>query len=291
MQILTPQRFETVRSLVGHITPEDLRYVDSYVATRLCAFLPVGGRCGYAVTPEHTHNGYMFVINYDARTKVMIGERAVTSRPDSLFCLSPQIPHHEVQDYLPPRYCALVVDAPYFEALCRMHGIATPHFDGEIFDVHESTKSLLNHFLASCAETDAPRAMHDALAESLTHALIRNTHAPEAVLQMSSKRRINDAVAHLHAHYTHDLPLGDLAESAGLSVSHFRRIFKEEMGMGAHDYLLHLRLRHAKKMLAAGRHSVTEAAMASGFNSPSYFARRFREAFGEPPATYLKRFK
>ena len=41
-----------IRRLVGAITKEQLRYVDCFVARDIALFMPVGGPCFYALTPN-----------------------------------------------------------------------------------------------------------------------------------------------------------------------------------------------------------------------------------------------
>ena len=52
---------ESIQSLVGNITEENLKYVDSYVNQHLGIFIPSVGFCEYAISPDHTHPAYSFV--------------------------------------------------------------------------------------------------------------------------------------------------------------------------------------------------------------------------------------
>ena len=63
----------------------------------------------------------------------------------------------------------------------------------------------------------------------------------------------------------------------------YRRI-KAETGKAPADFLREQRLEAARSMLADGRGNVGQVAVATGFNSISYFSRRFRERFGITPA-------
>jgi len=53
-----PVELNNIHALVGAVENDDLIYVDGYLTKNLGIFLPVGGACGYAVTPEHTHPSY-----------------------------------------------------------------------------------------------------------------------------------------------------------------------------------------------------------------------------------------
>ncbi|WP_345972013.1 AraC family transcriptional regulator [Sulfurimonas diazotrophicus] len=291
MQTISPEALRTIRSLVGDVTEEQLRFVDAYVSPEFCAFIPVGGQCGYAVTPEHEHPAYMFVIQYDEATQVVLEGRRLTPKPRHLFCLSPRIAHHEVQNYLPPRYCAIFVNPGSFESVYGQYRDDPVAFNGEMFDLDEGIQPLLQLFMQSCREQARPLAA--SLAQSLTHLIVRNTLStfPAERESVSLQGRINAAVEYIHLHYAYELEQRTLAEVAGVSVSHFGRLFRSALGMSAGDYLLRVRLQHVKKVLESGKTSVTDAALGAGFNSASYMARRFKAAFGETPSEYASRFK
>ena len=51
-----------IKSLVGDISFENLKYVDYSVTEKFGIFVPSTGFCEYAITPNHTHPGYMINI-------------------------------------------------------------------------------------------------------------------------------------------------------------------------------------------------------------------------------------
>jgi AraC family transcriptional regulator len=294
MQSITTEEFSAIEKVVGPITRDDLRYVDSFVSRQLCVFMPVGGNCGYAVTPDHSHPGYMFVINYDDHTRVVIGTKSHTSEPGNLFCLSPGIAHHEVQHYLPPRYSAIFVERAFFEQVYAHYNPVPPCFGGENVPLDAETKELMQRFSGEYAANGGSHTgMLDALAAALTHQIVRNiTGGCEPTPQhLATKNRLNSVIEQIHLRYPYPVTVDELAETAGLSPSHFRRLFKEEVGMSPGRYLLQVRLEQAKRLLAAGEHTVTETAIATGFNSASYLSRCFKSEYAETPAAYLQRFK
>ena len=71
----------------------------------------------------------------------------------------------------------------------------------------------------------------------------------------------------------------ELATEAGLSESRFLHLFRDELGTSLRRYRIWVRLVHAGTAIAAGA-NLTEAAMKSGFASPSHLADRFKTTFG-----------
>lgn len=84
--------------------------------------------------------------------------------------------------------------------------------------------------------------------------------------------------------------VASLGALVGWSENHYSLRFREEMGTSPMRYLLRLRLERARAALLAEPHRrVSEIAYATGFNSLSYFSRRFREAYGAVPGRYRER--
>ncbi|WP_321415034.1 helix-turn-helix transcriptional regulator [uncultured Desulfobacter sp.] len=74
-----------------------------------------------------------------------------------------------------------------------------------------------------------------------------------------------------------------LAATSGMSRSKFYRCFKQIFGHSPLDHLRSHRLHLAKHFLIRGRHNVTEAAYAVGYNNVSHFTKIFTAQFGVLP--------
>lgn len=82
------------------------------------------------------------------------------------------------------------------------------------------------------------------------------------------------------------LCLDDVAGSVGLSPFHFLRLFRRELGVTPHQYLLRARVRHAAQLLLDTRLPVTEVAYRVGFGDLSNFVRTFHKLVGCPPLRF-----
>lgn len=87
----------------------------------------------------------------------------------------------------------------------------------------------------------------------------------------------------LHGRSSGPVSLEEAARSAALSPYHFHRAFRQVHGVTPHAYLTGLRMARAKDLLHRG-HSVLEACIDCGFQSPTSFSRLFRSHFGVPPS-------
>jgi AraC family transcriptional regulator len=80
--------------------------------------------------------------------------------------------------------------------------------------------------------------------------------------------------------------LKDLADCAGLSLSHFSFRFRASTNQSPHQYMLRLRVERSKELLTDHRLSVLDVGLEVGFRNQQHFATVFRNAVGVPPSVY-----
>lgn len=121
---------------------------------------------------------------------------------------------------------------------------------------------------------------------------ILGTLAFESTAQLpGGSRRMNEAKQYIDKNYgSRELSVGFLAEQAGISQVHFRKVFREQFGMAPLAYIRSLRLKNAKTLLKTGYYTVTETAEKCGFDSLSYFCSEFHRFTGTTPGEYLKKY-
>jgi AraC-like DNA-binding protein len=89
----------------------------------------------------------------------------------------------------------------------------------------------------------------------------------------------------LHEHMDGNLGLDELAEVAGIDRFRLTRLFQRAFGTSPHAYLVRLRLRAARRLLATGR-TPAQVAAEVGFADQSHLGRWFRRAYRMTPAAY-----
>ncbi len=85
----------------------------------------------------------------------------------------------------------------------------------------------------------------------------------------------------------------DAFVSMNYSEGHFRKLFREQMGMTPVNYLTKLRLEYAKKLLEENSPNggkVSYVAHRSGFYDQRYFSRLFKTRYKITPQQYRKQF-
>ncbi|HDR9090962.1 AraC family transcriptional regulator [Burkholderia vietnamiensis] len=91
----------------------------------------------------------------------------------------------------------------------------------------------------------------------------------------------------LHMRMDGNPGLDELAELAGVDRFRLTRLFQRAYGTSPHAYLVRLRLRAARRLLAAGR-TPAQAAADVGFADQSHLGRWFRRAYRMTPAAYRR---
>ena len=81
-----------------------------------------------------------------------------------------------------------------------------------------------------------------------------------------------------------DHSLEVMAADAGLTPSHFCRVFKKATGITPHQYVMKARLDRAQEMLGSSELSIATIADQLGFTSQSHFTRAFRQYTGQTPS-------
>lgn len=100
---------------------------------------------------------------------------------------------------------------------------------------------------------------------------------------------IEHTIDYMVNHYHKPLTLQDLAQIAGLSVSHYSRLFKRYAGYSPIDYLTHLRMDRAKELLVLSDYKLKGIAKSVGYNDEFYFSRMFKKVVGMSPSEFAKK--
>jgi AraC family transcriptional regulator len=103
-------------------------------------------------------------------------------------------------------------------------------------------------------------------------------------------RRLRRTLEFIEAHLSEELSLSRLAETAGMSVSHFRAGFRESVGTAVHQYVIERRVECAKSLLMREGQTIAEIALASGFTHQSHLARHMQRSTGLSPLQMKRMF-
>ena len=134
----------------------------------------------------------------------------------------------------------------------------------------------------------------DSVEQAMAVALVKDRavrHRPVQIyrggLGSARLRRIKELV---HVKMEDDLSLEEMAQSVGLSTSHFARMFRKSTGETPHQFVLRQRIERAKAMLRAPDARIMDVAVACGFKTQQHFAQVFRDVCRVSPTEYRQDF-
>jgi AraC-like DNA-binding protein len=127
------------------------------------------------------------------------------------------------------------------------------------------------------------------LLQSFAEQLSQHAESLAIIEEGSQPVAIAKARKYIHANLDQPLPLGAVARQAGLSESHFCRLFKEATGLTLTDYVNRCRIEWAKRELLRPEARVSEIAFLVGYQSLSQFNRSFARIVGQAPTVYRRR--
>ena len=99
---------------------------------------------------------------------------------------------------------------------------------------------------------------------------------------------LSEAVDYMMANIDGAINLSDIAQATNRSPSHVARMFRTELGMPPHRYLISLRVDKARRLLEKTSMSIAEIAYECGFSHQEHLTRLFRRHCATTPAAYRR---
>lgn len=132
------------------------------------------------------------------------------------------------------------------------------------------TSQLLYEFLNLCAD----RHVKAVLGENDFRKYFKRTD------------KFNDMIKYIEDHSDEPLTVSNIAEHFYVTPSYFAHFFKKKAGKSVIQYLNEVRVLKARLMLEQEDMSVSQIAVAVGFDDINYFSRKFKQLTGITPTEY-----
>ena len=131
------------------------------------------------------------------------------------------------------------------------------------------------------------RLYMDALATALAARIVRFhsslARPARGVKAAMPGRKLKRVLSYIEDNLGRDLGLSEIADAAGLSVSHFKAMFRKSLGMPPHQYLIRRRVERAAMQLRRGDMPIGQIALENGFCHQSHLALHTRRILGLTP--------
>jgi transcriptional regulator GlxA family with amidase domain len=113
---------------------------------------------------------------------------------------------------------------------------------------------------------------------------------PEVFTARSGKRdektqTMIRVINYLTNHYTEKISISDMSRYANMSLQHFCRTFKAYTGKTLVEFLTHLKLEKAYRLIITTDVPISQIPELAGFCNINYFSRVFRKRYGATPSS------
>ncbi len=97
------------------------------------------------------------------------------------------------------------------------------------------------------------------------------------------------SLRYIHASYTTDIRIPDLAAMDSLSHSRYNVLFRNVTGTSPRQYITELRMRHACELLRTTDMPIKQIGLLVGYHDPHFFSKLFKANLGLSPQEYRGR--
>ncbi len=102
--------------------------------------------------------------------------------------------------------------------------------------------------------------------------------------------RLSEVLSYIGQNYAKDITLETLAKKASMSETTLYRMFRKTFGESPVNYVITVRIGHARELLANSNRAISDIAWEIGFHDSNYFSRHFKKHTGMTPREYRRRF-
>ena len=95
----------------------------------------------------------------------------------------------------------------------------------------------------------------------------------------------------IRKNFDKDISVDEIATRLSINKSYLARIFKEKYNTSIKDFLINIRIKRAKELLADENATILKVSNSIGYTDPLYFSRIFKKKTGISPSLYRKNLK
>lgn len=288
-----------MEKLLSHREPMDMP--DPYFPIKLhrCRVQ----ECGVTAFPHHWHEQMEFLFMVRGTAMIECNEQALQVGPGDLVVVNSTDLHHGVSLSDDLFYFAIIAD------LSLLHSQSVDALETKYITPMTQNQILFQHKISGNAEVNAcvealiheyeqrefgyelavKSYLYRLLVMLLRSYIARLLTPDEYRLRRRSLERFDPVYRYIEENYASPIQVEALAERVGLSRYHFSRLFKTLTNKTVSEYINFVRLRRSEQLLRHTSMSVSEIALATGFNDVYYFSRLFKACKSVSPSELRKR--
>ncbi len=244
----------------------------------------------------HTHDYYEFYIFVDGDVSMEIRSQLYPLKTGDIVLVPPGVPHRAVVNnpdkpyrrfvfWISRFYCDYLMKESVDYGMLMQKALTK---SGYVFSLPQSDfHTIQAKVIRLLEEINTNRYGRDAMIALSVSDLIltMNRRVYEVEHQQNNEDVFSALLEYIHAHITEPLTLEELGSKFYLSKYYISHLFKDNLGISIHQYILKKRLEHVAGAILNGD-SITSACEEYGFHDYSSFYRAFNKEYGISPAEY-----
>lgn len=235
----------------------------------------------------HVSSGLELILVLQGELTVVAGRLAVTAQTNGLILIPSNIRHRD--EFTPGEevnvfFCstAWTHEKQLFKKLRRkLQPFVLPDCNSDILRIFRELRGDLARNIFMDPLVAGARIM------TILTLILRDGRPKNQPNWQEQKSRtaklLQQAKQYIETHYSQPISLNDVAQALHVSPSHLSHVFSRANGCTLFAFLTKIRMEKARGLLNDGRHNVSEAAYATGYEDPCYFSRVFQRYFGYAP--------
>ncbi|QKJ22153.1 helix-turn-helix transcriptional regulator [Poseidonibacter lekithochrous] len=236
---------------------------------------------------KHFHDTYTIGLTHDGKFQSINQNQTTLSYKNSTRIINPGEVHYGNSDswkytnfYPKIELLAQIHEQVYFE---KKIPIFTKHIIEDMTLYH-----LLLNFFLSAYENNDKLLMESNLINAMSYLIKNYTDTTRDYSGLfDDKLIVKNSIEYIKDLLDTNISLEELAMNSNLSKYHFLRVFKKQMGLTPHQYILTQRVHKAKELILSGE-KLSHIPFSVGFNDQSHFIRNFRKIYGYSPKELQK---
>lgn len=213
------------------------------------------------------HRGYSDNFQQVSQTFVFSSE---------LFCSDTSFEwyHSEIKDFINSDVNGFVLtpDTPWMKSILKRLEIMYQEYDKQNFS---SNLSVKGHLCTIFAE----------ILNNIPHS------TKPTMMDTEKTKRMRKLLTYIAQNYMYPITLAELSDQIGVSSAECSRFFSSQMSEAPFSYLNRYRIEKSCDLLIHTDLPISEIALRMGFNSFSYYSKRFREIMFCTPLEYRQKVR
>lgn len=139
----------------------------------------------------------------------------------------------------------------------------------------------LHSFFCMVYSNKSDIEVQTALIDALSYLIINYTSHTKLHLDIADdKKVVKKSIEFIKSNIDKNITLDMLSSVSKISKYHFLRIFKKEIGLTPHHFILNEKINFVNNLIQEGV-PISEASLTAGFADQSHFTRNFKKQYGQ----------